>query len=69
MVHQNGLAREVEKLNAKCQTHGEGTQDRTIDHDENIDETCLSFKKLHLNKKGNSVLARNFLSFINKFRN
>ena len=69
--NQNGLAREVEKLNAKVKHLAKELKIRTIDHDhdENIDETCLSFKKLHLNKKGNSVLARNFLDFINEFRN
>ena len=30
---------------------------------ENLDGSCLSFKKLHLNKKGNSYLANNFLDF------
>ena len=66
---QNGLAREVEKLNAKVKYLAKELKIRTIDHDENIDESCLSYEKLHLNKKGNSVLARNFLNFINEFRN
>ena len=34
---------------------------------ENLDGSCLSFKKLHLNKKGNSYLANNFLDFLQSF--
>ena len=30
----------------------------------NIDEPCLGFSMLHLNKKGNAVLAKNFLNVI-----
>ena len=33
----------------------------------NLDVSCLSRKKLHLNEKGNSYLASNFLNFIRKF--
>ena len=68
----------MEKLNAKVKHLAKELKIRrlkirklkikTIDHDENIDETCLSFNKLHLYKKGNFVLARNFLNLINKFR-
>ena len=29
--------------------------------------SCLSFKKLHLNKKDNSYLANNFLDFLHSF--
>ena len=38
-----------------------------IIENENLDGTCLSFKKLHLNKKGNSYLASNFLDFLHSF--
>lgn len=31
----------------------------------NIDDSCLSTKKLHLNKKGNSYLANNFINYLN----
>ena len=34
-----------------------------IDHN-NIKESHLSIKKLHLNRKGNSLFAKNLLSFI-----
>ena len=33
----------------------------------NLDVSCLSRKKLHLNEKGNAYLARNFLNFIKTF--
>ena len=31
---------------------------------ENIDETCLGIRKLHLNRKGNSYLAVNFIEYL-----
>ena len=30
----------------------------------NINETCLSKSKLHMNKKGNSYLANNFIDYM-----
>ena len=33
-------------------------------HHDNIDDACLSKKKLHLNKKGNSYLANNFINYL-----
>ena len=38
-----------------------------ITENEHLDGSCLSFKKLHLNKKGNSYLANNFLDFLHSF--
>ena len=38
-----------------------------IIENENLDGSCLSFKKLHLNKTGNSYLANNFLDFLHSF--
>ena len=38
-----------------------------IIENKNLDGSCLSFKKLHLNKKGNSYLANNFLDFLHSF--
>ena len=38
-----------------------------IIENENLDGSCLSFKKLDLNKKGNSYLANNFLDFLHSF--
>ena len=39
----------------------------TIMSNSNIGGECLSSKKLHLNQKGNSVFARNFLKFISDY--
>ena len=38
-----------------------------IIENENLDGSCLSFKKLHLNKKGNPYLANKFLDFLHSF--
>ena len=38
-----------------------------IIENENVDESCLSFKELNLNRKGNSYLANNFLDFLHLF--
>ena len=38
-----------------------------IIENENLDWSCLSFKKLHVNKKGNSYLANKFLDFLDSF--
>ena len=38
-----------------------------IIENENLDGSCLSFKELYLNKKGNSYLANNFLDFLHSF--
>ena len=38
-----------------------------IIENENVDGSCLSFKKLNLNRKGNSYLANNFLDFLHLF--
>ena len=60
------LAREVEKLNAKVKQLAKELNIQTIDHNENIDETCLSFKKLHLNKKGNSHTCKKLFEFLKR---
>ena len=39
-----------------------------IIENENVDGSCLSFKELNLNRKGNSYLANNFLDFLHLFR-
>ena len=38
-----------------------------IIENENVDGSCLSFKELNLNRKGNSYLANNFLDFLHLF--
>ena len=43
------------------------TMKMSVIDNSNLDSSCLSRKKLHLNKKGNAYLARNFLNFIKTF--
>ena len=38
-----------------------------IIENENLDRSCLNFKKLHLKKKGNSYVANNFLDYLHSF--
>ena len=59
-----GYDEKVKLLNAELKKFCDENLIDFISH-ENIDETCLSFKKLHLNKKGNAFLAKNFLNYIN----
>ena len=54
----------VTELNNKLKKFCDENLVDYISH-ENIEETCLSFKKLHLNKKGNSFLAKNLINYVN----
>ena len=54
----------VTELNVKLKKFCDDNLVDYISHD-NIEETCLSFKKLHLNKKGNAFLAKNFINYVN----
>ena len=60
---QPGLKKKVSKLNNKLKTfcHDKGLE--LIDHS-NINDDCLATKRLHLNKRGDSFLANNFLKFL-----
>lgn len=59
MVEQmNDLNSELEEL---CKTNNFGFIDNT-----NLDESCLDFKTLHLNSKGDSLLSRNILKHLRK---
>ena len=35
-----------------------------ITDNKNLDDSCLNYKQLHLNRKGNSYLANNFLDYL-----
>ena len=60
-----GRKEKIIALNAElkelCITEGPEIIDNS-----NLDITCLGVKRLHPNKKGNAVLARNFRSFFDK---
>ena len=34
---------------------------------DNLDDTCLGVKRVHLNKKGNSFFARNLINYFDSF--
>ena len=58
--------RKVRDLKRKIQKHCMEENIPFIDND-NISQDGLGMKGLHLNRKGNSQLARNFIDFINSF--
>ena len=58
-----GMSKRVKALNSKIREFCEKNNVKEISN-ANVDENRLSAKKLHLNQRGNSVLARNFLNFI-----
>ena len=61
-----GMPKKVKNLNRKLNDACDKHQIKMIDNS-NLGAECLSAKNLHLNPRGNSLLARNFLNFINDF--
>ena len=61
-----GMTKKVKNLNRKLKDACDKHQIKMIDNS-NLDAECLSANNLHLNPRGNSLLARNFLNFINDF--
>ena len=61
-----GMPKRVKAVNNKIREFCEKNNVEVI-LNANVDENCLSARKLHLNQRGNSVLARNFLNFINNY--
>ena len=53
----------VSELNRKIKEIAKAQNVSVIDKS-NLDASCLSRKKLHLNEKGNSYLANNFIKFL-----
>ena len=56
----------VPALNREIREFANAMKISVVDNS-NLDVSCLSRKKLHLNEKGNAYLARNFLNFIKTF--
>ena len=54
---------ELNDLNSRLKDYCQKNNLGFIDNS-NLDESCLDFKKLHLNRKGNSLLARNILNHL-----
>ena len=58
------LERKVCEMNGRLKKFAERNNVIFLDH-ANIDESCLSHGKLHLNKKGKSLMANNFMKSFN----
>ena len=56
----DGIDDKVKLMNDRLKKFAIKNNIDIIQHD-NINESCLSRRKLHLNKKGNSYLANNFI--------
>lgn len=58
------LGKKAKELNVSLEKFAEKSGFEIINNN-NIDESCLSKKKLHLNQKGKSYLANNYMKFLN----
>ena len=58
------LENKVKIMNDRLRKFADKNGLHLIDND-NIDETCLGKGKLHLNKVGKSLLAKNFMKYLN----
>ena len=58
-----GMSNKVNELNRSLKKLAK-EQGIPIIENSNIDNSCLSARKLHLNRKGDSTLARNFVNFL-----
>ena len=56
----------VKELNTKIKNLAKELNVQVIDNS-NVDESCLSRKQLHLNRRGDSVLANNYIKFIKSY--
>ena len=61
---KTGMESKVKLMNDRIKKFTTKNKIDLVNH-ENIDESCLSQKKLHLNKKGNSYLANNLINYLN----
>ena len=61
-----GMPKKVKRLNKVIDEVCEKFNIKVMSNS-NVGGECLSTKKLHLNQKGNSVFARNFLKFIGNY--
>eukprot|EP00112_Aurelia_sp_Birch-Aquarium-sp1_P003980 Seg1450.32 transcript_id=Seg1450.32/GoldUCD/mRNA.D3Y31 product="hypothetical protein" protein_id=Seg1450.32/GoldUCD/D3Y31 len=58
-----GIEQKLHKLNLKMKNLAKELSIGWMDNS-NIDTSCLGFSMLHLNKKGNALLAKNFINLI-----
>ena len=57
------LTKKVETFNIKLSKFFKKNKIDIIDN-KNLGDSCLNYKQLHLNRKGNSYLANNFLDYL-----
>ena len=60
---KNEIDKKVETLNIKLSKFCKKNKINIINN-KNLDDSCLNYKQLHLNRKGNSYLANNFLDYL-----
>ena len=60
-----GMIKKVADLNSRVKDFCRNQQIKFLDNS-NLNDACLAAKKLHLNKRGNSYLANNFLKVISE---
>ena len=60
---KNEIDKKVETFNSKLSKFCKKNKIDIIDN-KNLDDSCLNYKQLHLNRKGNSYLANNFLDYL-----
>ena len=59
-----GMQKKVQEFNDRLEKFCTKNKIDLIENN-NMDNTCVTYKRLHLNKKGNSYLANNFIDYIN----
>ena len=62
-MDRKNLDKKVTALNEKLKKFCDVNKIDFINND-NLDESCLGQKKLHLSKKGNAYLASNFIKYV-----
>ena len=60
---KNEIDKKVETFKIKLSKFCKKNKIDIIDN-KNLDDSCLNYKQLHLNRKGNSYLANNFLDYL-----
>ena len=61
---KNQIDKKVQTFNSKLSKFYKKNKIDIIDN-KNLDDSCLNYKQLHLDRKGNSYLANNFLDYLN----
>ncbi len=62
---RTGMSKRITNLNKRIKKFCADNDLKTIEYD-NIDFSCLAAKRLHLNKRGDSILVNNFINFLSR---